>query len=512
MANFNDLTIQALTYYVSNEAKSTGLIVFHNQEGDAYLAPSPSGDFLTKDQIAKFLKDHPEILIPNDLSAGLEGRGINVLPKSGQTSVLQAGESQADQEELISITTEGGKTFQIPKESLELQSEYFKGMLRSGMIETEGKSIPLKALKGIPEEITNSFLECLENFPGTNIITEENVAPLFDLSCTLLVNWLQKDCLDFFSQHIAEADTDGILEVLEKNALSNMSVELTHMCVDRLYALKSSLTEDELAKIKKIGEENKLPVLKLLGKQREDCTIKWSQNQGLCITMQTSDPSIFEEDLKEVSKWYSPKIQMKYAFLSAQGAKTLAEALKENQSVTSLDLEGSKIKADGAKALAEALKKSKSLTSLNLWDNQIGADGAKALRVALEENQSLTSLVLTGNKIGANGAKELAEALKKNKSLTSLSLLGNQIGDEGAKALAEGLIENQSLTSLDLWGNEIGAKGGTALVETLKENKFLTSLDLGNNQIGAKNIEALAEALKRNKYSFATQTAHTIAK
>ena len=68
--------------------------------------------------------------------------------------------------------------------------------------------------------------------------------------------------------------------------------------------------------------------------------------------------------------------------------------------------------------------------------NDIGAEGAAALADALKENTTLTALYLNGNDIGAEGAAALVDALKENTTLTTLLYLnGNDIDDEGAAAV-----------------------------------------------------------------------------
>jgi hypothetical protein len=79
-------------------------------------------------------------------------------------------------------------------------------------------------------------------------------------------------------------------------------------------------------------------------------------------------------------------------------------------------------------ALAEALRTNTSLTTLELYNNQIGDAGAVALAEALRTNTSLTTLNLSGNQIGDAGAVALAIALRTNTSLTALWILDNQIG------------------------------------------------------------------------------------
>ncbi|KAG9069808.1 hypothetical protein KI688_009133 [Linnemannia hyalina] len=184
--------------------------------------------------------------------------------------------------------------------------------------------------------------------------------------------------------------------------------------------------------------------------------------------------------------------------IGSDGAKALAEALKTNSTLTTLDLGNNSIGSDGAKALAEALKTNSTLTTLGLGNNSIGSDGAKALAEALKTNSTLTTLDLGGNSIGFDGAKALAEALKTNSTLATLHLWNNSIGSDGAKALAEALKTNSTLTTLDLKYNSIGSDGAKALAEALKTNSTLTTLHLWNNSIGSDGAKALAEALKTN--------------
>eukprot|EP00984_Skeletonema_dohrnii_P008654 scaffold3211_cov91-Skeletonema_dohrnii-CCMP3373.AAC.7 len=99
---------------------------------------------------------------------------------------------------------------------------------------------------------------------------------------------------------------------------------------------------------------------------------------------------------------------------------------------------------------------------LDLLDNKIGKEGAIALAEALKENTTLTTLTLGWNGIDKEGAIALAEALKENTTLTALKLENNFIDNEGAIALAEALKENTTLTSLNLEYNEIGDEGAFA--------------------------------------------------
>ncbi|CAM4891949.1 unnamed protein product [Rotaria socialis] len=75
--------------------------------------------------------------------------------------------------------------------------------------------------------------------------------------------------------------------------------------------------------------------------------------------------------------------------------------------------------------------------------NRIGNNGAKYLADSLRNNTTLTTLDLTGNKIGRNGAQYLAGILRNNKTLLTLDMDSNYIQDHGAEQMASGLKHNK---------------------------------------------------------------------
>ena len=74
---------------------------------------------------------------------------------------------------------------------------------------------------------------------------------------------------------------------------------------------------------------------------------------------------------------------------------------------------------------------------VTLSHDNIGDDGAKAIAEALKVNAVLTSVDLRLNSIGDDGAKAIAEALKVNAVLTKLDIQANNMGDEGEKAVKD---------------------------------------------------------------------------
>ena len=77
------------------------------------------------------------------------------------------------------------------------------------------------------------------------------------------------------------------------------------------------------------------------------------------------------------------------------------------------------IGVEGVKAMSETLKDNTTLTSLNLWSEKGRKNGE-------EKKKGINIEQMTGNKIGAEGAKEMSEILKENTTLTSLDLGGEE--------------------------------------------------------------------------------------
>ncbi|KAF8946564.1 hypothetical protein BGZ47_000162 [Haplosporangium gracile] len=178
--------------------------------------------------------------------------------------------------------------------------------------------------------------------------------------------------------------------------------------------------------------------------------------------------------------------------------QAMAEALRTNSTLITLHLGSNVIGDSGAQSLSAVLKMNSTLITLNLDHNSIGDEGAQALSEVLKTNSTLITLHLGSNMIGDSGAQSLSAVLKTNSTLITLNLDHNSIGDEGARALSEALKTNSTLIALDLENNSIGDDGAKTLAEALKTNSTLTTLNLNNNSIGDEGTKALAEARKIN--------------
>ncbi|RIB18920.1 hypothetical protein C2G38_2183234 [Gigaspora rosea] len=99
------------------------------------------------------------------------------------------------------------------------------------------------------------------------------------------------------------------------------------------------------------------------------------------------------------------------------------------------------------KSLADALSNNTTLTSLDLSLNQLKLEAGNTLM--LHNNTTLKDLNLDfyNNHLGLEGRKTLADSLYKNTTLKDLNLnfYNNYLGPKGGKALADSLHKNTTL-------------------------------------------------------------------
>ena len=192
------------------------------------------------------------------------------------------------------------------------------------------------------------------------------------------------------------------------------------------------------------------------------------------------------------------------------GAAPLAAALSTpTSSVTGLWLKRNPLGADGARHLADMLKTNVTLRTLDLVNTRLGADGLAALTDALtRHNRTIERLYLGGNFFTPSEAPLLADLIRQMPRLKALLLNAGFLGDDGAAGLASALPDCQ-LEELGLASNGIGPDGAACLLETAAVHPTLTTLDLGYavstrvlgaspNTIGDAGAASAARCLAQN--------------
>jgi hypothetical protein len=194
------------------------------------------------------------------------------------------------------------------------------------------------------------------------------------------------------------------------------------------------------------------------------------------------------------------KLDLSFNNITEEGALCIGEALRQNQSIDTLELCSNKI-ASGANYVIKSLIINKTLRVINLSNNELQDKDIECLNSLLNILRPLqVSLNVSLNNMSDTGAWFIASFLKKSNLLISLSLEGNQITHKGAIKLFESLKSNNSLEELYLKDNILDGESCLYnLVECLKSNFCLTVLEISNLIIDNEDLIAFSEFVKSNK-------------
>ena len=114
---------------------------------------------------------------------------------------------------------------------------------------------------------------------------------------------------------------------------------------------------------------------------------------------------------------------LKFNYIEPAGVKFILKASRHNRrgGLKELDLYGCKLGPEGAKVIADELKQNTFLEVLRLRFNGIGPEGAAALAEMLPVNEALVFLDLQNNGLEWEGVCKLGAGLKKNKRSSPLT-------------------------------------------------------------------------------------------
>jgi hypothetical protein len=156
---------------------------------------------------------------------------------------------------------------------------------------------------------------------------------------------------------------------------------------------------------------------------------------------------------------------------SPEGVIALADAIKNNGALTSLNILNNNLLADGGKALAEALKGNNVMQELNISNNYLGYDsnydsdmsGVIAISDAIPTMGAMVTVNVMGNNIGKDQLSKLQEMMKAHPTLVSLCGIANDATDanlsgihmdaDDAVVLADELPAKGALVKLDVSSN-----------------------------------------------------------
>jgi hypothetical protein len=200
-----------------------------------------------------------------------------------------------------------------------------------------------------------------------------------------------------------------------------------------------------------------------------------------------------------VRKGVEGRLQLQHYGVSDRMAIALSSALGRMTFGSTLILRNNLIGAVGCGAIASQLNMAQ-LTTLDLSNNHLNSvlpDGFAALLNAIRENETLTSLGLGGNKLTTKCFNELASSIHGKMQLRKLNVSRNNMNDEACSILVRAL-QHTSVECVDFSWNALHGCSIAALL-TATETR-LHSLDLAHNGLGrGHGVSELFSALVTNK-------------
>mmetsp|Transcript_23200 Transcript_23200/g.34037 ORF Transcript_23200/g.34037 Transcript_23200/m.34037 type:complete len:1514 (+) Transcript_23200:117-4658(+) len=142
----------------------------------------------------------------------------------------------------------------------------------------------------------------------------------------------------------------------------------------------------------------------------------------------------------------------------------------------------------GGEVLGKMLSESDCrIESLKLAWNMIRFDSGVKLMCSLKENSSLTYLDVSYNGLGQDGAEMLGDALHINRTLRNLLVSNNNITSKGCFCIVSGIRNCTTLQQIDLSNNPIGERGAQAAMMLVTEIGHRLKIDLRGCSIGIKD-------------------------
>ncbi len=180
-------------------------------------------------------------------------------------------------------------------------------------------------------------------------------------------------------------------------------------------------------------------------------------------------------------------------------AKHIKMLLRNNQTLTHLDLSFNMIRNYDMVHIGKGLEMNKSLKFLNLRHNggiNNEADGISYLSRALVKNTSLVSLNLNDGCVRRR-MSSICQALTINNSIKALYLSASGINVGEMEMLYKSIEHNTSINILDLSSNFMDDECATYIVKLLTKNKYIRYLDIKHSSFTYHGIRNICECIEQ---------------
>ena len=326
--------------------------------------------------------------------------------------------------------------------------------------------------KKVQQAFTVGFKKLTKLILGNNILGPKGLIELF-------INL--KNCTKL---NLLDVSYNGI----DKNIFNNKNVEdIFNESLPNLYSFYyegNYLSTEEVKNfVKDIANNKCLTYLYLQNNQLNDDSME------ILSYLITKNP-------------YMHNLGLGYNKFTSKGIQSLCNGLMNKDSnIMELCLQKNNLDEASLSYLAEALKSNQSMRSLNLSYNNFTKDecGNLISRI-ISESPKLKNLNLTACHLGLK-IKDICNKLEENKTITYIDMSVNDFGknSEIFKALAKMLGKNMYLKYLYLDSNYVSDKDFDIIInEGIKFNKNLKYLSLKSNKITLSSIKALSDSIKKD--------------
>ena len=229
-------------------------------------------------------------------------------------------------------------------------------------------------------------------------------------------------------------------------------------------------------------------------------------NPGGLLSFRVPDANLGALALKELCAFLAPDrrfghLQLSGNVISDAGAEGLAQLMRDNDVLTSLDIRGCGLGQSAFALLLESITDHPALTALDASSLKsegrmfLGIKGCKALARLLKKNTVLRKLHLSNAGLVSEGIPGVTRGLCLNRTLTSLDLSANDLGQKSIARIGESILALQSLESLYLSDNPMGTVGVVLLCDALRRLENLSKLDLRRVGMGLRGFTILTDAV-----------------
>lgn len=202
----------------------------------------------------------------------------------------------------------------------------------------------------------------------------------------------------------------------------------------------------------------------------------------------------------------TPFYLKKFPGLKGPGLRVLCKALATCKTFNNVSLSQADLDDEDAIAIANLIKANPNIHSVDLSLNNIGPQGFRELcRVLMEsdnEKSNLSHFDISGNPIvtidDKSGLIAFRDMMKSNKTLRTICLIKCSIEEDDGDIIIQGLEENKTLLGIELQGTGVSTQTKIHISHYISRNKELNSIEEEKKReedaiLAKKEAEALKE-------------------